>query len=407
MLGALNETLCILMIVPGSFFNDYGAHVRILEEIRALQKLGHQITVITYYLGRDLPDIEIIRTRPTPWRADYEVGSSLHRIAFDAFLAWTGLKTVLRRRFDIVHGHLHEGALIGYFLSRLLRVPLVADFQGSMTAEMVDQNFLNPKGPLYRWVRLLEMRIDQLPDIILTSTNQAALLLEQYFNCASYRVQPLPDSVNLDFFHPAVLTPDEIASQRAALDVPAGWPIVVYLGLLADHQGIPHLLQAARILKERGAQVGFLIGGFPVPRYRQMAADLGVSDRVIFRGKIPREDTPAHLALGDIAVAPKLSATEGCGKILEYMAMELPTVAFDAPQNREYLGSLGVYAGRSGDPVALADGIAGFLDDPQQRAELGRKLRARAARHFSWDRAGRHLMAVYRSVLRPETQTLD
>jgi len=387
------------MVVPGSFFTDYGAHVRIAEEIRALQKLNHEITVITYYLGRDLPDIEIIRTRPTPWRADYEVGSSLHRIAFDAFLGWAGLKTILRRRFDIVHGHLHDGAFIGYFLSRLQRIPLVADFQGSMTSEMVDQKFLNPDSPLYRWVRLFEMRIDQLPDIILTSTNQTAILLEQHFNCASYRVQPLPDSVNMEFFRPDVLTRDEVAARRAALGVPAGQPVIVYLGLLSDHQGIPRLLQAVHILKERGVEARFLIGGFPVPRYRQMADDLGVSDRVIFRGKIPREETPAHLALGDIGVAPKLSATEGNGKILEYMAMELPTVAFDAPQNREYMGSLGAYAGSTGDPVALADGIAGFLKDPQQRAELGRKLRERAARHFSWDRAGRHLMTVYRSVL--------
>ena len=68
-----------------------------------LQKLGHQVTILTYYLGRDLPDLEIIRTRPTPWRADYEVGSSLHRIAFDAFLGWSGLKTVLRRRFEGLH----------------------------------------------------------------------------------------------------------------------------------------------------------------------------------------------------------------------------------------------------------------------------------------------------------------
>ncbi len=387
------------MVVPGSFFTDYGAHVRIAEEIRALQKLNHEITVITYYLGRDLPDVEIIRTRPTPWRADYEVGSSLHRLAFDAFLSWTGLKTILRRRFDIVHGHLHDGAFIGYFLSRLQRIPLVADFQGSMTSEMVDQKFLNPDGPLYRWVRLFEMRIDQLPDIILTSTNQTAILLEQHFNCASYRVQPLPDSVNVEFFRPGVLTCIEIAARRAALGIPAGQPVVVYLGLLSDHQGIPRLLQAVHILKERGVEARFLIGGFPVARYRQMADDLGVSDRVIFRGKIPREETPAHLALGDLAVAPKLSATEGNGKILEYMAMELPTVAFDAPQNREYMGSLGAYAGRTGDPVALADGIAGFLKDPQRRAELGRRLRERAAQHFSWDRAGRHLMTVYRSVL--------
>ena len=57
------------MVAPTSFFLDYGCHVRILEEVRALQKLGHQVTVITYYLGRDLPDLEIVRTRPTPWRA--------------------------------------------------------------------------------------------------------------------------------------------------------------------------------------------------------------------------------------------------------------------------------------------------------------------------------------------------
>ena len=398
----MNKNLRILMIAPTSFFLDYGAHVRILEETRALQKLGHRVTILTYYLGRDLPDLEIVRTRPTPWRADYEVGSSRHKIAFDIFLSWTGLKTVLRRRFDIVHGHLHEGALIGYFLSRIQRIPLVADFQGSLTSEMVDHNFLDPEGPWYYWMRLLERRIDTFPDVILTSTTQAAVVLEEQFGCASSRICPLTDSVNVDFFHPDVLTPDEVAAQRAALGLPLGKPVVIYLGLLADYQGIPHLLQAARILKDRGREGYFLIGGFPsVSHYRQMAADVGVSDRVIFRGKVPRAKTPQHLALGDIAVAPKLSDTEGCGKILEYMAMELPTVAFDAPQNREYLGSLGAYAGSAGDPTALADAIASFLDDPQRRVELGRKLRERTIRRFSWDSAGRRLMAVYRSVIQP------
>ena len=166
----MTEKYRILMVAPTSFFLDYGCHVRILEETRVLQKMGHQVTILTYYMGRDLPDLEIIRTRPMPWRSDYEVGSSLHKIAFDAFLGWTGLETVLRRQFDIVHGHLHEGALIGYFLSRLQRIPLVADFQGSMTGEMVDHKFLNPTGPWYHWVRLLELRIARMPDITTTST---------------------------------------------------------------------------------------------------------------------------------------------------------------------------------------------------------------------------------------------
>jgi len=404
----LTETYRILMIAPTSFFSDYGGHIRILEEARVLQKLGHQVTIVTYYLGRDLPDLEIIRTRPTPWRPDYEVGSSPHKIAFDVFLAWTGLKVVLRRRFDIIHGHMHEGALIGYFLSRFQRVPLLFDFQGSMTSEMVDHHFLNPEGPWYRWTRLLELRIAQLPDVIVTSSQQGALLLERDFNCSARRVYPLPDCVNLDFFRSDVLTPEEVATRRAALGIPPGRPVVAYLGLLADYQGTPLLVQAAQILKQRGVDVHFLIMGFPgVSHYQQMAADLGVADRVTFTGKVPYEEAPAHLALGDIAVAPKLSATEGAGKILNYMAMALPTVAFDTPVSREYLGALGVYAERIGDPVALADAIARLLNDPQWRIELGQKLRARVAHHFSWDRAGRHLLTIYRTVLKSQTKNPD
>ncbi len=396
----MSEKYRILMVAPTSFFLDYGCHVRILEEARVLQKLGHQVTIITYYLGRDLPDLEIVRTRPTPWHADYEVGSSLHKIAFDAFLMWTGLRVALRRRFDIVHGHIHEGAFIGYFLSRLQRIPLVADLQGSMTSEMVDHHFLNPEGLWYRWARLLELRIVRLPDAIVTSTQLNAHLLERDFNCCARRVYPLPDCVNLDFFQPDVLTPREVRARRAALGIPPDRPIVVYLGLLADYQGTPLLIKAAQILKQWKIDAHLLIMGFPsVHRYQQMASDLGVADRVTFTGKVPYEEAPAHLALGDVAVAPKLSHTEGAGKILNYMAMALPTVAFDTPVNREYLGTLGAYARHTGDPASLADAIASLLNDPQQRAELGQKLRTRAAQHFSWDRAGRHLTAIYRAVL--------
>ncbi len=394
------------MVAPTSFFLDYGCHVRILEETRALQRLGHRVTVITYYLGRDLPDLEIIRTRPTPWRSDYEVGSSLHKIAFDSFLTWTGTKTVLRRDFDLVHGHLHEGTLIGYVLSRLKGLPLVADLQGSMTSEMVDHHFLDPDGPWYRWARLLEWRIVHLPDAIVTSTQMTAHLIEQDFDCNDDRVYPLPDCVSLDFFRSDMLTQETVDKRRAALGIPgdragaSSIPVVAYLGLLADYQGTPHLLRAARHLKQRDVPFHFLIMGFPsVGHYRKMAADLGVADRVTFTGKVPYEEAPAHLALGDIAVAPKLSTTEGAGKILNYMAMELPTVAFDTPISREYLGPLGTYAAPVGDPAALAEAIGSLLEAPTRRRNLGRRLRERASRCFSWDQSGRYLLKIYRSVL--------
>jgi glycosyltransferase involved in cell wall biosynthesis len=120
---------------------------------------------------------------------------------------------------------------------------------------------------------------------------------------------------------------------------------------------------------------------------------------VTFTGKVPYGQAPAHLALGDIAVAPKLSTTEGAGKILNYMAMELPTVAFDTPISREYLGALGTYAAPVGDSAALADAIRGLLEAPDRFTDIGQRLRERARAHFSWDRAGRRLLKAYRMAI--------
>src|SRR5688572_28198219 len=115
----------VLMIAPTSFFADYGCHVRILEEARILQKLGHTVTIVTYRNGNDVPDLDIQRTLPIPWRTHYEVGSSRHKLAFDALLGLKTLQLLARRRYDIIHAHLHEGALIGLLLSRLFQLPLV------------------------------------------------------------------------------------------------------------------------------------------------------------------------------------------------------------------------------------------------------------------------------------------
>ncbi len=120
---------------------------------------------------------------------------------------------------------------------------------------------------------------------------------------------------------------------------------------------------------------------------------------MIFTGRVPYPAAPRMLALGDIAVAPKLSLSEGSGKILNYMATGLPTVAFETPAQVEYLGNLGVYAAL-GDAQGLADRVADLADQPLRRAELGQLLRARAEQQFSWRRAGAQLEALYGLVLR-------
>jgi glycosyltransferase involved in cell wall biosynthesis len=161
------------------------------------------------------------------------------------------------------------------------------------------------------------------------------------------------------------------------------------------------LLEAAAIMiNEWGmGDVHFVIMGFPgVDSYRGQADRLGLNGRVSFPGRIPYADAPRFLAIGDVAVAPKLSATEGAGKIGNYMAMALPVVAFDMPISHEYLGHLGVYAQR-GDSRSLAAKLREVLDNPVRYREGGRLLRQRCVAHLSWETAINRIEGVYERAL--------
>jgi glycosyltransferase involved in cell wall biosynthesis len=99
-----------------------------------------------------------------------------------------------------------------------------------------------------------------------------------------------------------------------------------------------------------------------------------------------------------VAVAPKLSTTEGAGKIGNYMAMALPVVAFDMPISHEYLGGLGVYAER-GNSRSLAEKLREVLDNPGRYRDVGRALREECIRTLSWDTANGRIEAVYEKAL--------
>ena len=70
----------------------------VLEETRVLQRLGHKVTIATYRNGNDVDGLAIERTLPIPWRREYEVGSSRHKLVFDALLGLKTLGLLLRRR---------------------------------------------------------------------------------------------------------------------------------------------------------------------------------------------------------------------------------------------------------------------------------------------------------------------
>ena len=390
----------VLMLAPTSLFLDYGCHVRILEEARILQKLGHCVKIVTYPLGRNLPDLNIERTLPLPFQPRHEVGPARSKILLDALLALKAWQVARRFQPDILHAHLHESALIASVLGRLARVPLVFDMQGSMTSEMVDHRFIAANGLVWKLAYWIEARIIHLPRLILASSQNAARVLFDEFGVPAEKITVLSDCVDADTFTPVessefALRVEEL---RARLQIPQSRRVVVYIGLLDEYRGTSVMLHAAAQLLAGGADAHFIIIGFPnVARYQALARELGIAERVTFPGRIPYEDTPLWLSLGELALEPKMSATEAAGKVLNYMALGLPVVAFDIPVMREYLGEYGMYA-PLGDAAAFARQIQSLLDDPARAHTIGAAVRARAIKLFSWERAGREIERVYARV---------
>jgi glycosyltransferase involved in cell wall biosynthesis len=133
-------------------------------------------------------------------------------------------------------------------------------------------------------------------------------------------------------------------------------------------------------------------------RYRRVVAERGLQASVTVTGRIDYREAPRYLALGDVAVSPKRSATEANGKLLNYMATGLPTIAYDGPVAREILGDAGVLV-PLGDVSALASGCAALLADAGERKRRGEALRERAVAEFGWPALGGRLVEVYRACL--------
>ena len=110
----MTKSLTVLHIAPTPFFSDRGCHMRIQGIVRALNKRGITSVVCTYNLGRDVEGVETVRTASIPGYTKLEAGPSAFKYLADILLFFKVCGLISSRKPDIIHAHLHEGALIGW-----------------------------------------------------------------------------------------------------------------------------------------------------------------------------------------------------------------------------------------------------------------------------------------------------
>jgi glycosyltransferase involved in cell wall biosynthesis len=381
------------MIAPTPYFADRGCHVRIYEEARALTKLGHEVCIVTYHLGRDMPGIRVVRTAQIPWYSKLEAGPSWHKPYLDLLLLWKTVTEVRSFRPHLIHAHLHEGTLIGSVLKKIFHIPLLFDYQGSLSGESLNHGFFSVTSPLLKIFKFIERFIDRRADHIITSSDKGRQELIHDWGIEPEKVTNLIDGVDTEVFRPY---PQSEA--RRELGIPGHVKLVVYLGLFNQYQGVDLLLDAIALVREKTPDIRFLLMGFPEKEYQRKAFDMGIDDVITFTGRVSYDRAPFLLSAGDLAVSPKLSQTEANGKLFNYMACGLPTVAFDNQINREILGDHGIYVER-GNTALLAGTIISTLQNSDLMFSLSERLIERSIKIHSWDSRSMLLVSVYRALL--------
>lgn len=163
---------------------------------------------------------------------------------------------------------------------------------------------------------------------------------------------------------------EALAARRPAPLRPAGWeavPLVAYLGALDKERELHSLVDALALLRQRvpGARL-LLIGASSTPadaeELRAYVACAGLADAVRFTGWMPTADAWRLLAAADAAVSyvPRgaLYDVSSPTKLLEYLALGLPAVGNDTPDQAHVLGASAAGWLTASTPAALADALA-------------------------------------------------
>lgn len=371
---------------------------RVWMEATSLTEAGYQVSVICPTGGEHvrpyerLEGVAIYRYRaPEPTRG--------HLSYFWEFLycwgmtAYLSLRVLRREGFDIIHAcnppdtFFLLGGIYKLFGKRF------AYDQHDLCPEVYLARFKREPNLLYRGLLALERLTYRTADLVF-ATN------ESYREIAIGRGRVPPDRVVV------VRSAPDPRRFRAAAPDPAlrrgKRYLVAYLGVMAPQDGVDLFIDAIQHLVEKRGRddIAFvLIGsGDSYEDLRQLSRARGLEGHVTFTGRIPDEEVARTISSADVCVSPDpkngLNDHSTMNKVLEYMALAKPIVAFDLKETRYSAGPAALYA-EPNDPADFGDKMLELLEDEPRRREMGALGQRRLAEHLGWIHSRTALLGGY------------
>lgn len=289
-----------------------------------------------------------------------------------------------RKTTDVYHAHWIVSGFVALLGQWIHRKPIVLTIRGS------DLNLFRGKlfAPLFRYIFRRVAAITTVSEIL----RERVLAL----GIAPEKVHLIPNGVDCSTFRP--LPWDEA---RGELQLSSERIIVLWIGRFVSIKGVEFLIQAIPGVVSSEPKVLFvLVGSGELENaMKTHVQQMGLSDAVMFAGKIVQDKVPLWLNAADILVLPSLN--EGRPNvILEAMACEIPVVATSVGGIPEI-----VHDHKNGflvapkDPLVLAERLSILIKNPSLRTQMGKIGRTMIFEMgLSWEQCARQTNGIYQRI---------
>ncbi|HZU11889.1 MAG TPA: glycosyltransferase [Chloroflexota bacterium] len=381
-----------------------GQNVYVDEMSRNLARLGYEVDV---FVRRDDPNarrvvplargVRVIHLKAGPavplFKDDIWPYMPEFRDDFLHFAARSG-------GYDLIHGNFWMSGWAAAEAKQELGIPFVQIFHatGKTKQQFQGKDDTSPPERI-----AVELGIVEAADRIIAQCPWEQDELIDRYGADPAKVVVIPSAVN-----PALYFPVPRHEARTLVEIPGDKLVISYIGRLLPRKDIRNVVRALPYLEDLPVML-LIVGGESVEPDRDatpeigvlqdLAAELGVTDRIRFTGKRQPDVLRYYYSAADTVVTTPWYEQFGLTP-LEAMACGRPVIG-SAVGGITYTisdGETGLLVPPR-DPKALADALRRLLDDRMLRDKMGRAARERVKRDFTWATGAWRTASLYADLL--------
>jgi glycosyltransferase involved in cell wall biosynthesis len=198
------------------------------------------------------------------------------------------------------------------------------------------------------------------------------------------------------------LDSEEFTPEGSKISLETGDPIILYVGRLSYVKGVIYLIEAFKILIDRGIKVHLAIVGDGPERSRldAHAKELELDDKITWFGTVKNADLPPYMRSAEFLVLPSITTKLWVQQLSitawQAMGCGLPVIATRTGCMDEFTPpEVGVLVPER-DPMSLADAMADLVNDPTKQQQMAANARAYALQRFD---ARRNVQLAEQTIL--------